>query len=294
MNSTKIKYENIFGLYNFVGNIFRACLDENDRAAQRVVKKYQDDGVITKDEEDWVKETLTVETKTITKPYTKIFKEGEYRIYLVEKSKLLPHFSYNFISSIHLPALFEECAFKNILVVNKDLFLMKDMYDNKQDKHDAVKFYSSLFHELICPYIEAGYYFNNYQLPDLFGLLFYYQISGFNLTEEEYKEINIEEFNHICDSNSFDINESFIEYNIESKSKSSSELFTLMKDLIRIGEIENLGIPLIPENCQYNLAKEINDRFAWMMYKSSSLANLHTRYRSFMNPIPFTPEMKGE
>ena len=42
-----------------------------------------------------------------------------------------------------------------------------------------------------------------------------------------------------------------------------------MEDVIRIGEIENIGIPLIPENMvtQNNIAMEINDRLGWMIVK---------------------------
>ena len=35
----KMTFENIFALYNFVGDIFRSNLDENDREAQKVAKK---------------------------------------------------------------------------------------------------------------------------------------------------------------------------------------------------------------------------------------------------------------
>ena len=265
----KMKYEDVFGLYNFVGNIFRANLDENDRAAQKVTKKYQDTGVISEEEEKWVKKWLNPETKRITKPYTKIIKEDEFKVYLVEKSKLLssdPHF----INSINTPVIFGDCGVKNIILVNKDLFLLQDMHDNEKDKLLAISYYSNIFNLLLFRYNQIkDYYDFNTQLPDLLGLLFYYQVSGFKLTEKEYIDIKTSYFKEKSDNEHvfFPLSEDQLKVRLSSEERKHSEIFKIMEDIIRIGEIENIGIPLIPENMvtQNNIAMEINDRLGWMI-----------------------------
>ena len=245
----KMKYENIFGLYNFVGNIFRANLDDNDRAAQRVVKKYQDTGIISKQEEDWVLRELTSETKKITKPYTKVIDEDEFRIYLLEESKLKEGSTvHNHMKSVNMPFVFEDFGNRTILLVSKELFLLKDMYSNEDDKRFALEFYSMLFRSFLSKIFEKAYPYY-ITLSDFLGLLFYYQVIGFDLTKKEYENIKVRKFGDV----------------------ETSEMFDLLEDIIRIGEIENLGIPLIPEHpvTQSNIAMEINDRIVWMRLETA-------------------------
>lgn len=264
----KMKYEDVFALYNFVGNIFRANLDENDRAAQKVAKKYQDTGVISEEEEKWVLKELTTETKKITKPYTKIIKEDKFKVYLIEKSKLLSSDPY-FINFISIPVIFGDCGFKNIFLINKDLFLLQDMHDNKKDKSLAINYYSNIFNLLLFRYNQIKDFYEYYpSLPNLLGLLFYYQVSGFKLTEKEYIDIKTSYLKEKDNEHAFlPLFEDQIKARVLSEERKFSEIFKIMEDIIRIGKIENIGIPLIPEDMvtQNNIAVEINDRLGWMI-----------------------------
>lgn len=240
----KMKYEDVFALYNFVGNIFRANLDENDRAAQRVAKKYQDTGVISEEEEKWVLKELTAETKKITKPYTKILEGNEFRIYLLEDSMLKDDsIVHKYMKIIRIPFVFEEFGSRTILLVGKESFLLSNLHNNENDKKYALDFYTLLFKYLL---FEKQHSFYSYKciMSSFLGLLFYYQVSGFNLTEKEYEKIKIKRFG--------DVN--------------LSGLFDLLISIIRIGDMENLGIPLIPENpvIQNNIAMEISDKLGWL------------------------------
>ena len=152
------------------------------------------------------------------------------------------------------------------------------MHDNIDDKLKAVVYYSMLFKSLLANQIHAFNYSNfsdNFLFTDLLGLLFYYQVSGFNLTENEFKEFKTKPLKENPNANKgvfgFTLPENQIENRIISEERKASGLFNLMKDIIRIGEMENLGIPLIPENLatQNNIATEINDRIGWIRYKSA-------------------------
>lgn len=237
-------FENIFALYNFVGNIFRANLDENDRSAQKVTTKYQGTGVISKEEEEWVLKELTAETKKITKPYTKILDEDEFRIYLLEDSKLKEDsIVHKYMKTIRIPFVFEEFGSRTILLVGKESFLLSDLHNNENDKKFALEFYTLLFERLL---FEDRHLFYSYKtiMSSFLGLLFYYQVSGFNLTEKEYERIKVRRFGDV----------------------KLSRLFELLENIIRIGDMENMGIPLIPENpvIQNNIAMEISDRLGWL------------------------------
>ncbi len=247
----RMTFENIFALYNFVGNIFRANLDENDRAAQKVTNKYQGTGVITNEEEEWVLKKLTAETKKIIKPYTKILDEDEFRIYLLEDSKLKKDsIVHRYMKTIRIPFLFEEFGAKTILLAEKESFLLTDMHNNENDKKSALEFYTLLFERLLSQEQHSFYPYYPYRIimSDFLGLLFYYQVTGFSLTEKEYERIKVRRFGDV----------------------KLSGLFELLENIIRIGEMENLGIPLIPENpvIQNNIAMEISDRLGWLRFNA--------------------------
>lgn len=221
-------FEEVFKIYNYIATIFRANIDEEDRAAHKVADKFQDNTVLGRNEEEYIRSFLTKDTNSITKPYSTSIGNMTYIIYLIDEKKIgdvgLKSMR---IKVASIPQAFSNVNGKIIIVLNKDRFKMENLYDNEDDKKDALDFYTQLFRSVFQGInIPEWKYTHCTRLADILGLLFYYQATCGKITRKEYEKIKIRRPND----------------------SEPDIVFDLMEDILKYGEMYSFNIPLINEN----------------------------------------------
>lgn len=196
----RISFKELFKIYNFVSTLFRSETDQLDNIAKKTVYYYQNTSV-SSNEEKFIKSLLKDSEKKITAPYTLALEDNVLRLYLIENNKaneiLSDCFSWFEPYQIQPISTFSEYKVSNILVINREQFRMKDMYDNINDKRNGFNIFLNIFDSIIRGISSTSYHI---EISTLLALLFLYQVTGKNISEEEFVNMNELEYDHEKDS----------------------------------------------------------------------------------------------
>lgn len=245
-----LTYGDLFKFYNNLAIIFRANIDIDDRAAHKVADRMQDKGrIISKAEEEYIKSYITKETKSITMPYNFQIGDTNYKLYLLDNKRIdkeaRPLFVKSGTRTMFIPKVFDNTYNNIITVINKERFVLDNLYDNIDDKAIAIIFLSSLFREITTYTFSTFEYEYSLQISDILGLLFYYQATGEKITKEEYKNIT------------------------KLSNLKPDDIFDLIEEILIIGEMKGYNFPLINENLE--IQKLIAERISSTIIDSEIL-----------------------
>lgn len=197
-NKTKPSYESVFKFYNAIGSIFRS-LNDCDNRDRVTANRYQDNSNVSELEERIVKSCLKPEAKKIKMPYTISTDDITVRMYLIDEEDfdVIPKDN---IDTMKVPSVFSEFKDLVVILVNKEVFSMENLHDNIEDKETVLFLYKKIFDTVL---IDQSWNYGANSLASVLAALFLYQVSGGNLSQEEYGAAF--KYRHNCVVHRYDI-----------------------------------------------------------------------------------------